>query len=156
MNHDGNDLNSRSWKRLPRDVLVHHTFVAQAWIIAEKTEHRILGESRKSVTLFILCGVDLPVGLHGIEAVVAPQQFETGEIAFGRFHDEMKVSGRNPFVGIEHEDPRSFGQLEPDIACRREIVAPCVMNDFRVEWTDQVEGRVGRAGVNNYDVVDYG
>jgi hypothetical protein len=115
-----------------------------------------LRESRKPVALFILSGVDVPVCLHGIEAVVSPQQFEAGEIALGRFHDQVKVSRRNPFVGIEHQDPGGFRQLEPDIAGSREIVAPRVMNDFRVEWTNQVEGCVARAGVNNYDVVDYG
>src|SRR5262249_51814710 len=122
----------------------------------EKAEHRILGESRKPVALFILGGVDLPVCLDGIEAVVSPQQFEAGEIALGRFHQKMKVSCRDPFVGVEHEDPGGLHQLKTDIAGGREIVAPRVMNDFRVEWTNQVESRVSRAGVNNYDVVDYG
>ena len=121
------------------DLLVDAALEAVLGAIAEDA-HRVV---RDRGAVLDVAGV---VGL-GQEEGLAPG-------AAGERAQALGVLGHEHLVGVEVHDPVAGGGVEGCVAGRGEVAVPRVVQDARAVALGDLDGAVGRAGVDDDDLVD--
>jgi hypothetical protein len=121
------------------DLLVDAALEAVLGAVAEQA-HRVVRDRR--AVLEIAGVVDL-----GQEEGLAPG-------AAGERAQALCVVGHEHLVGVEVHDPVAGRGLEGHVACGGEVAVPRVMQDAGAVALGDLDGAVGRPGVDDDDLVD--
>ena len=79
-----------------------------------------------------------------------------GHAAVGRVEEGARAGdvAAHPFVGVDVEDPVTGGEVEAPVARGGEVTPPGLVPDHRAVTLGDAERAVGRAGVDDHDLVD--